>query len=172
MNEVLNHCEKNWPELKSVLKAVAGVEVHVYQGQVGNYEGPSIRKIFKKLESIKPHMEEGDKRLYYKTLLAFKQVSQSIFNKKIHHRWGEHLHTLRACMDRLNRSKSMTITPKYHVLIVHIEQWIDRHGRAMGNRDRPIYRFADIFGRYRYRYIGIGKLDIGIGLSVSVSVIG
>ena len=35
-------------------------------------------------------------------------------------------------------------------------------------RDRPIYRFADIFGRYRYRYIGIGKLDIGIGLSVSV----
>ena len=42
-------------------------------------------------------------------------------------------------------------------------------------RDRPIYRFADIFGRYRY--IGIGKLDIGIGkldigsvISVSVSV--
>ena len=29
----------------------------------------------------------------------------------------------------------------------------------------PIYRLADIFGRYRYRYryIGIGKLDIGIG---------
>ena len=39
-------------------------------------------------------------------------------------------------------------------------------------RDRPIYRFADLFGRYQYRYIGIGKLDIGIGLSVSVSVIG
>ena len=31
------------------------------------------------------------------------------------------------------------------------------------NRVRPIYRFADIFGRYRNRYIGIGKLDIGIG---------
>jgi hypothetical protein len=29
-------------------------------------------------------------------------------------------------------------------------------------RDRPIYRFADIFGRYRY--IGIGKLDIGISI--------
>ena len=28
-------------------------------------------------------------------------------------------------------------------------------------RDSPIYRVADIFGRYRY--IGIGKLDIGIG---------
>ena len=38
------------------------------------------------------------------------------------------------------------------------------------SRDRPIYRSADIFGRYRY--IGIGKLDIGISLSVLVSVIG
>ena len=27
----------------------------------------------------------------------------------------------------------------------------------------PIYRLADIFGRYRYQHIGIGKLDIGIG---------
>jgi hypothetical protein len=36
---------------------------------------------------------------------------------------------------------------------------------VVNNRDRPIYRFADIFGRYRY--IGIGKLDMGIGLSVS-----
>lgn len=126
VNEVLNHCEKNWPELKSVLK------VHVYQGKVGNYEGPSIRKIFKKLESIKPHMEEGDKRLYYETLLAFKQVSQSVFGKKLHPSWREHIHTLRYCMDRLNRSQGMPITPKFHVLTVHIEQWIDRHGRAMG----------------------------------------
>ena len=33
------------------------------------------------------------------------------------------------------------------------------------SRVGPIYRLADIFGRYRYRYryIGIGKWDIGIG---------
>ena len=44
------------------------------------------------------------------------------------------------------------------------------HQDCRRTRDRPIYQFADIFGRYqyRYRYIGIGKLDIGIGLSVSV----
>ena len=34
---------------------------------------------------------------------------------------------------------------------------------AQDSRDRPIYRLADIIGRYRYRYIGIGKLNIGIG---------
>ena len=36
----------------------------------------------------------------------------------------------------------------------------------LSSRDRPIYRFADIFGRYRYRYIGISKLDIGIGRNI------
>ena len=34
---------------------------------------------------------------------------------------------------------------------------------STGTRVGPIYRLADIFGRYRYRYIGIRKLDIGIG---------
>ena len=74
VNELLNHCEKSWPELKAVLKSVVGVEVHVYQGKVGNYEGPSIRKIFRKLEAIKPHMEEGEMRPFYDTLLAFRTV--------------------------------------------------------------------------------------------------
>ena len=26
----------------------------------------------------------------------------------------------------------MPITPKFHVLIVHVEQWIDRNGRSLG----------------------------------------
>ena len=50
-------------------------------------------------------------------------------------------------------------------------KWANMMGYVQ-NRDRPIYRFADIFGRYQYRYIGMGELDIGIGLLVSVSVIG
>ena len=26
----------------------------------------------------------------------------------------------------------MALTPKLHVLSVHVEEWIDRHGRSMG----------------------------------------
>ena len=57
LNEVLNYCEKNcWPELKAVLQTVSGAKVHVYMGKIGNYEGPNIRKIFQKLDTLKRYM--------------------------------------------------------------------------------------------------------------------
>jgi hypothetical protein len=34
----------------------------------------------------------------------------------------------------------------------------------LSSRVGPIYRLADVFGRYQYWYIGIGKLDISINL--------
>ena len=44
------------------------------------------------------------------------------------------------------------------LFVVHVRRLVEF-------RVGPIYRLADIFGRYRYRYryIGIGKQDIGIG---------
>ena len=35
-------------------------------------------------------------------------------------------------METLVRTQGMPITPKFHVLTVHVEQWIDRNGRSMG----------------------------------------
>ena len=45
---------------------------------------------------------------------------------------------------------------------------LETRAKNLEDRDRPIYRFADIFGRYQYRYIGIRKTGywyrlIGIG---------
>ena len=59
---------------------------------------------------------------------------------------------------------------RHQMLVTLMTQWFAHCylviNPIQASRDRPIYRFADIF--CRYRYIGIGKLDIGIGLSVSV----
>lgn len=133
VNELINHCEKTcWPLLKTVLAEVAGVQVHVYQGKVGNYEGPSIRKIFKKLGSLEQYKEEEDKKMYLDTLAAFKTVSESVFGLQLHPLWREHLHILRDHMNLLARTQMMPITPKFHVLTIHVEQWVDRNMRAMG----------------------------------------
>ena len=95
VNELINFCESsNWPEIKDVLKTVAGVQVHVYMGKLGNYEGPSIRKVFRKLDSLKEHMVTSPKVLFYNALVAFKQVSQSVFSTWLHTSCMEHLHTL------------------------------------------------------------------------------
>ena len=65
MTDIINHCEKTcWEDLKTVLYRVAGVQVHEYQGNVGNYEGPSIRKILKRLGDLENYLEDADKKLY------------------------------------------------------------------------------------------------------------
>ena len=133
VNEMINNCEKTcWPLLKSVLAEIVGVQVHVYQGKVGNYEGPSINKIFKKLSLLEHFKVDEDKRMYLEALSAFKTVSESVFGKQLHPLWREHLHNLKAHMDVLSRVHKMPITPKFHVLTVHVEQWVDRNMRAMG----------------------------------------
>lgn len=133
VNDIINHCEKTcWEDLKIVLYRVAGVQVHEYQGKVGNYEGPSIRKIFKKLEVLEIYKEDSDKEMYLDTLMAFKTVSESVFGKQLHPKWREHLNKLKFYIEKLATVKGLSITPKLHVLTIHVEQWVDRHARAMG----------------------------------------
>ena len=98
-------------------------------GKVGNYKGPSIRKIFWKLDSLKEHMVTSPRVLFWQ---VFRQVSQSVFSTQLHPNWREHLHTLRAALYTLNSSQGMPITPKFHVLVVHVEQWIGRNTRSLG----------------------------------------
>ena len=134
-NEVINFAEKTClPEVKGLLKTVAGVQTHEYQGKVGNYEGPSIRKIFRKLEELQTHLQVNnqDQQLFIDTLVSFRQVSQSCFGTRLHPLWREHLGKFRSCIQQMATLQGMAITPKLHVICVHVEQWIDRHGRAMG----------------------------------------
>ena len=72
------------------------------------------------------------KEPYYNVLVAFKQVSESVFGTKLRPSWREHLHHLKDVIHILVSSEGMPLTPKLHVLTVHVEQWIDRNGRAMG----------------------------------------
>ena len=77
-------------------------------------------------------MKNGPRLLYYNALVAFKQVSQSVFSTLLNPSWREHLHTLRTAISTLTTTQGMPLTPKLHVLVVHVEQWIDRHGRSLG----------------------------------------
>ena len=132
-NEVINFCEgSDWKEIKAVLKEKCGVQVHEYMGKVGNYEGQELRKILRKLEILKDEMLIHPRNLYYNVLVAFRQVSESVFSTQLDPMWRDHLHTLRAALQTLTISQGMPLTPKLHVLVQHVEQWIDRNGRSLG----------------------------------------
>ena len=42
------------------------------------------------------------------------------------------MHILRDWIRRLNTILGMPITPKIHILITHVEQWVDIFGRSLG----------------------------------------
>ena len=46
--------------------------------------------------------------------------------------WRESLHILRDWVKRLNTILGRPVTPKIHVLITHVKQWVDILGRSLG----------------------------------------
>ena len=69
-------------------------------------------------------------RFYFVIFKAFKDVAQTLLSQgDLQPCWREKLHHLRTCLLLLNSRFGMLITPKLHVLIVHIEQWVDVLGQ-------------------------------------------
>ena len=105
----------------------------MYQGKVGNYEGPGIRDILRKLDKFQPIMaEHGHMEALFEAFVAFKDVAQNVLGSELAPRCRESLHQLRDCLLHLHRTKGLPITPKFHVLMFHVEQVVDRMGRSLG----------------------------------------
>ena len=71
------------------------------------------------------------KEPYYNALVSFKQVSELVFRTKLHPILREHLHYLKDVIHILFSSQGMSLSPKLHVLTMHVKQWIDRNDLAM-----------------------------------------
>ena len=72
-------------------------------------------------------------RPYYSTFLAFKDMSIGVLGtKELPVDWREKIHHLRDCIHHLHYTLNMNITPKLHIVITHLEQWVDRFGRSLG----------------------------------------
>ena len=72
-------------------------------------------------------------KLYFATFAAFHEVAKTLFSEgDLQPNWRETLHHLRSLIHGLHTSSGLPITPKLHILTVHIEQWVDLFGRALG----------------------------------------
>ena len=110
-----------------------GVKFHVYMGKVGNYEGPCLNKILNNLEKLQPFMMDGNLMPFYEAFVAFKAVARAVFtSNQLTINWRESLHTLKSRLLSLHHGFGMSITPKLHVLMMHVEQWVDIFGRPLG----------------------------------------
>ena len=76
--------------------------------------------------------EDPAKSLYLDTILKFRQINSSVFGLELLPSWREDLHSFANSISKLASSQSMPVTPKLHIITIHIEQWVDRFGRSLG----------------------------------------
>ena len=133
-NDCFNHLQRNhWPDFKVVLLNLYGIQAHSYQGKEQNYQGPEIRKVLSGLHKLMPLMRDDPiRRLYLEVLLETSRVNEAIFGLELNPSWRQLLHQLKVAVLALNAATSFPITPKYHIILEHVGQWVERHGRSLG----------------------------------------
>ena len=59
-------------------------------------------------------------------------MNEGIFGLFLDPEWAQIIGQLRAALFALNHAVSFPITPKYHIILEHVGQWVERHGRSLG----------------------------------------
>ena len=132
-NDLLLHLEATcWPDLKTCLFQLYGIKPHNYQGKDRNFQGPQIRKLFRGVDKLMPLMTEDPRKLYLDALVQMAKVNSGVFGLELHLEWRERLHSLKDSLFLLHSRTGLPITPKFHILVVHVEEWVDNFGRALG----------------------------------------
>ena len=133
-SDLINHIESGpWPEIKAVLFDLFGIQAHSYQGKERNYQGPQLRKMLANLNMLVPLMrDEPIKSSYLDVFFKIKQVSQAVFGIQLDPNWREYILQLRVALYSLNASTSFPITPKFHIILEHVPQWVEANGRSLG----------------------------------------
>ena len=137
LNSVLRpHLENIWEgDLWNFLKEEVKVVPHSYQGKDGAFEGPQCNTILNSVETVlKPHLlalgEPG--QLYYDFLSEFKKLKDCLFGIALPSNYKEVVANFKAQLTLLKTTQGLPITPKLHVMEDHMVQWVDKHGRALG----------------------------------------
>ena len=89
------------------------------------------------------------RRLYLEVLLQTSRVNEAIFGLELNPSWSQLLHQLKVAVLALNAATSFPITPKYHIILEHVGQWAERHGRSLGKEAEHagsvVYKSPDFF---------------------------
>ena len=159
MNSVLDpNLAKLWQgNLKEDLKNDLHIKPHSYQGKDGAYAGPECDKILNNLDILKERlMATEDLKLFYNFLFAFKKLKDGIFGNVLAENWKELCADFRTGLNLLYSNLAVPITPKLHIISVHVEEWVDTHRRAIGEDMEQVLeashgRFEKIWESYQVR---------------------
>ena len=114
-------------------------------GKEGAFEGPQCSKILKSVEEkLKPHLlqlgEPG--RMYYSLLVEFRRFKDTFFGNFLPSNYKDVATAFQAQLYLLHSTLGLPITPKLHMMAEHVLDWVDRHGRALGEESEQAVEAA------------------------------
>ena len=135
LNSVLNpHLSKLWKgDMMLDLKQELNIVPHSYQGKDGAFAGPECDRFLNNLNKFKERLEATEEfKLFLDFFLAFKELKDGTFGTVLAENWRDLCTNFRTSLYLLNPSLGVPITPKLHVMAVHVEEWLETHRRPMG----------------------------------------
>ena len=159
LNSVLRpHLSNLWEgDMMKVLKDELNIVPHSYQGKEGAFAGPECNKFLNNLEMFEERLTASeDLTLFYNFFCAFKNLKDGTFGSILAENWRDLCVEFRSSLFMLNSCLSVPITPKLHVMATHIEEWLESHGRSMGDDSEQALesshgRFSKVWESYQVR---------------------
>ena len=147
VNNILRpHLESIWDgDLWKFLQEEIHVIPHSYQGKEGAFEGPQCNKILNSVENkMKHHLlalgEPG--KLYYNLLVHFKKFKDTFFGTVLPINYKEVAAAFKFHLNQVKTVLKFPVTPKFHMMAEHVIQWVDKHGRALGEESEQAVEAA------------------------------
>ena len=106
---------------------------------------PQCSKILKSVEEkLKPHLlqlgEPG--RLYYSLLVEFGKFKDTFFGTSLPSNYKDVAASFKAQLYLLHSTLGLPVTPKLHTMAEHVLDWVERHGRALGQESEQAVEAA------------------------------
>ena len=85
------------------------------------------------IHKLVPMMQDDSARaVYMDVLLALRKVNNGIFGLQLDPNWSSLIADMKSSFSLLAAKQGMPLTPKFHIIMEHVEELIQMNGRSLG----------------------------------------
>ena len=131
VSHLYSHLEKKWPAI-SEWPQHALASMKPYHG--GTFQGNECKTLLENLDFLQNLAEKHgnfEAIAFVDTFRAFNSVRKSCFGTELADNFKQALSDFRSSVLSLQMF-GLSITPKIHMVIHHVEDWVTRHGQPLG----------------------------------------
>ena len=76
--------------------------------------------------------DEPAKSKYLSVLQDLRKINLGVFGLQLDPNWKQYITDLKTSFAQLTDTQGMPLTPKFHIILQHIKEWVEMCGRSLG----------------------------------------